>query len=231
MSRETEATVVKICGITTVDDARAAVRAGANAVGFVFAPSPRRVSTYRARQIARHVHPSVLKFGVFVDAALEDLAEIVDRVGLDAVQLHGSEPPERIEELRAAHPHLFVVKAIRARTAGGLATVGSWPSDAVLVDTKDPASPTRRSRRIPVTWLAGLTVRRLIVAGGLTPRTVGRLVRAVHPWGVDVSGGVEHSPGRKDHDKVRAFVRAVRRADADLATAGAGVAIPKGARA
>ncbi|MGH2705072.1 MAG: phosphoribosylanthranilate isomerase [Actinomycetota bacterium] len=231
MGGQPGATVVKICGITTVDDARAAVRAGANAVGFVLAPSPRRVSVYRAHQIARHVHPSVLKFGVFVDAELQGIAEIVGLVGLDAVQLHGSEPPEAIEELRRSHPHLFIVKAFRARTAGGLAEVGSWPSDAVLVDTKDPASPTRRSRRIPATWLAGLKVRRLMIAGGLTPRTVGRLVRAVHPWGVDVSAGVEHSPGRKDHDKVRAFVRAVRRADADLAAAGAGAAIPKAARA
>jgi len=207
-------TFVKVCGITRLGDARAAVRAGANALGFVFAPSPRRVTPSRAREIARHVHPSVASLGVFVDATVERVLGIVHEVGLDGVQLQGEEGPEVAEALRRRRPGLFIAKAVRIVDSGGLGATLRWPADALLVDSKDPEDPGARSRPIPAAWLEGLRPRRLIVAGGLTPGNVGEVVATLRPWGVDVSGGVEEAPGKKDVGLVRAFVHAVRAARA-----------------
>jgi phosphoribosylanthranilate isomerase len=207
------ATFVKICGITRLGDARAAIGAGANAVGFVFAPSPRRITAPRARTIARHVHPSVASVGVFVDAPLERILAIVDEVGLSGVQLQGDEPPQLVEALRRMRPALFIIKAIRA---SGPAPFGPWPdgpADAVMVDAKDPARAEIRSSPVPPAWLEGRRPRHLIVAGGLTRRNVGAVVAALRPWGVDVSSGVEEVPGRKDHREVSEFVQAVRVAE------------------
>ncbi|MGH2811819.1 MAG: phosphoribosylanthranilate isomerase, partial [Actinomycetota bacterium] len=109
-----EQTFVKICGITRLDDARAAVRAGANAVGFVFAKSPRRITPAGARRIAERLHPAVRRVGVFVDSPAERILEIVDQVGLDGVQLQGSEPPQMLDEIRRARPNLFLARVVRA---------------------------------------------------------------------------------------------------------------------
>lgn len=206
-------TFVKICGITRLDDARAAIRAGANAVGFVFATSPRRVSPRRAAAIARHVHPSLRRFGVFVDATPARILDLVDLVELDAVQLQGAEGPEVAVRLKEARPGLLVAKVVRPTRAADLVSSAGFPADAIFVDPKDVREPAARSRPVPLAWLRGTGIARLVVAGGLTPATVGRLVREVRPWGVDVSAGVEESPGRKDPEKVRAFVQAVRRAE------------------
>jgi phosphoribosylanthranilate isomerase len=206
-------TFVKICGITRLGDARAAVRAGANAVGFVFAPSPRRIVPSKAKAIAGHLHPSVTSIGVFVDAAVEEVLRIAREVGLGGVQLQGAEPPETIEALRRAHPGLFISKVVRMLDAGSLAATAASPADAVMVDPKDPTDPGARSAPIPVEWLSGAHHEHLIVAGGLTPSSVGAVVRTLHPWGVDVSAGVEESPGRKDVALVRDFVAEVRAAE------------------
>jgi phosphoribosylanthranilate isomerase len=206
------ATFVKICGITRLGDARAAVRAGANALGFVFAPSPRRVTPSRARQIAPHLHPSVASVGVFVDASEEEILGVVAEVGLDGVQLQGGEGPEVVEALRRRRPGLFIAKAVRILEPGDLARTLRWPADAVFVDSKDPADPGAPGRPIPAAWLEGPRPRRLVVAGGLTPGNVAAVVAGLRPWGVDVSGGVETSPGKKDPALLRDFVRAVRTA-------------------
>ena len=189
------------------------MRAGANAVGFVFAPSPRRVAPSRAREIARHLHPSVTSIGVFVDAALESILGIVRQVGLGGVQLQGGEPPTMIRSLKQASPGLLVTRAFRVVHADGLAAALDSPADVVMLDPKDPADPVARNAPIPVEWLAGFPPERLIVAGGLTPDNVGAVVSTLHPWGVDVSGGVESSPGHKDPRLVSSFVHAVRRAE------------------
>lgn len=204
-------TFVKICGITRLSDARAAARAGANAIGFVFSPSPRRVSLARAAAISAHIHPSVMKVGVFVDAPLERVEEVVTGAGLDGVQLQGGENGEFIAEVRLRFPSLFVSKVIRVRTRTDVAQASEFSVDAILFDRKDPSRPTVRARPIPAAWLEGVQGR-FVLAGGLTPGNVGRLVRALAPWGVDVSGGVEERPGRKDPDVIRSFLRAVRRA-------------------
>ncbi|MGH2707816.1 MAG: phosphoribosylanthranilate isomerase [Actinomycetota bacterium] len=208
---------MKICGITRVCDARVAVRAGANALGFVFAPSPRRVSASVARAVARHVHPSVRKIGVFVDAPPERILDIVKEVGLDGVQLQGDEPPEVLRVLRKALPRLFLARVLRPNDPEALRMATEAmeaAADVIVFDPKDSRAPAIPSEPIPVAWLEEACRLRVVVAGGLTPRNVGHLVRIVRPWGVDTSSGVEAEPGKKDPGKVRAFVRAVRRAEA-----------------
>jgi phosphoribosylanthranilate isomerase len=221
MSYAEGSTFVKICGITCLADARQAVRAGANAIGFVFAPSPRRVSTARVRTITARIHPAVRRIGVFVDDAPDRVLEVAAEACLDGVQLHGTESVDVVREIRAAAPRLFILKAIRVGGPQPLALavelLAEALADAVMVDTKDPADLAA----VPVTIsAAGLReggaggIDRLVLAGGLTPGNVGSLVRCMRPWGVDVSRGVESAPGRKDAHKLRAFVRAVRQAEA-----------------
>lgn len=153
------------------------------------------------------------KFGVFVDSPAWKVADLVEQVGLDAVQLQGSESNGYLEELRRLMPNVWISKVIRVDEPDDLKAAGSWRADLIFVDTRDVDHPSRGSRRIPAEWLTDITVDRLVVAGGLRPETVGELVRAVRPWGVDVSSGVEASPGKKDHDKVSRFIREVRAAE------------------
>jgi indole-3-glycerol phosphate synthase/phosphoribosylanthranilate isomerase len=203
---------VKICGITTVEDGRLAVAAGADAVGFVFWPkSPRAVLPATARLIAAALPPFVLRVGVFVDASPEEMRRVADEVGLDVVQLHGDEPPEAV----ALAPR----RAIKAVRVGP----GFLPEDALrytgragalLVDTRADGLETPGGTGRTFDWSLVRPVRAatpfLVLAGGLTPDNVGEAIAAVRPDAVDVSSGVESSPGRKDPAKVRAFVDAVR---------------------
>lgn len=213
MTHNEQPTFIKICGITRLGDARVAARAGANAIGFVFAPSSRRVSVASAREIGAHIHPTLRKIGVFVDSALDKVLSIADEAGLDGVQLQGVESPTFIVELKRARPSLFVSKVLRANSRKALDGLGRSGADAILVDRKDPYDPASVSKPVPISWLKECRFEHLIVAGGLGPGNVGRLVREVRPWGVDVSSGVESAPGRKDPEKIRAFVRAVRGAE------------------
>jgi phosphoribosylanthranilate isomerase len=207
-------TFVKICGITCPEDAEVAVEAGASAVGFVLAPSPRRLDTARAGSIRRLLPASVAAVGVFVDAGLPAVIAAVDALGLDGVQFQGSEPDEEIVALRAERPSVFVTRAVRLATPQAAGALAASPADALMVDSKDGHRPADRHAPLPLAWLAGLPLQRLIVAGGLTPGSVGGVVASLRPWGVDVSSGVEQAPGRKDPALVRAFVRAVRAAEA-----------------
>ena len=202
---------VKICGITTAEDARMAAAAGADAIGFVFWPkSPRAVDAATARAIAAVLPPFVLRVGVFVDASPEEMRRVADEVGLDMVQLHGQEPPEDV-----ARAPRRAVKAIRVgpgfRAEEALRYDGT--AAALLVDTlADGAGPGGTGHTFD--WSLVRPVRAgtpfLVLAGGLTPENVGEAIAAVRPDAVDVSSGVESSPGRKDPAKVRAFVDAVR---------------------
>ncbi|MEX2587858.1 MAG: phosphoribosylanthranilate isomerase [Actinomycetota bacterium] len=207
-------TFIKICGITRVRDVRAAVCSGVSAVGFVFARSPRRVSPARALELRSRVHPSVRAFGVFVDAELPLVLEVVDQVGLDGVQLQGSESPDFVAELKRLRPAATVFKVIRTNRPGDLSAIGDYAADGFFVDSKDPARPLQRTEAVPIQWLRELQVPQLVVAGGLNPANVSELVRTVRPWGVDVSAGVEASPGKKDPALISSFVRAVREAEA-----------------
>jgi phosphoribosylanthranilate isomerase len=199
---------VKICGITNADDARAAVEAGADAIGLIFAPgSPRRVEPAAAREIASAVPAHVKKVGVFVDEAVETVNRLAREVPLDLVQLHGSETPEfaRLVEVP-------VIKGVRVRRAIDVEHLRAYKASAVLLDAYVEGAHGGTGKTFdwdlarPVVQ-AGLPV---LLSGGLTPENVAEAVRRVGPWGVDVSSGVEARPGRKDHDKVRAFIKNAR---------------------
>lgn len=204
---------MKICGITRLVDARVAVRAGANAIGFLFAPSPRRISPAVAHEIGAHIHPSLRKIGVFVNSPIDEILEIVDVANLDGVQLQGSEPARIVAELKKSIPNLFVTKVVRALDEASAREASAEDADAVMVDTRDPNHPEVKAGPIPSSWLSGANIAKLIVAGGLTPENVGWLVQEVRPWGVDIASGVESGVGMKDPDKIKAFMKAVREAD------------------
>jgi phosphoribosylanthranilate isomerase len=198
--------LIKICGVTTAEDARAAADLGADAVGLNFwAGSPRRVDVARAAEIARALRGAVTLVGLFVDASHEEIERVRAEVPLDVLQLHGRETPEAC--LRWGPDGYW--KAVRS-----LAEIGAYSCTTYLLDAAVPGAPGGTG--VPVDpALAAAAVRRarVILAGGLGPENVGPMVRALRPFGVDVASGVERSPGVKDVARVEAFVRAARRAE------------------
>jgi len=207
---------VKICGITTPEDAALAVDAGADALGFVFWPmSPRRVDLARAAAIARGLPPLVLRVGVFVNAPRDEMARVADAVGLDVLQLHGDEPPEALVALPRR-----AIKAVRV--GRGFASVQATRylgcTAGLLVDTRltGDSSQAPGGTGVPFDWSLvtdlAAKVPFLVLAGGLTPQNVAEAVKVVRPQAVDVASGVETMPGKKDPGRVRAFVAAARAA-------------------
>jgi phosphoribosylanthranilate isomerase len=197
---------VKICGITSEEDALLAVALGADAVGFVFAPSTRQLQPVQVYDIVRRLPPDVLTVGVFRDEAPQRVVDIVHQVGLRAAQLHGHESVADTEYVRSRVP--IVIKAFPAGSPA-LERVRDYPADAILIDSREPGS----GQVFDWTLIDATPVgRRLILAGGLTPDNVADAIERVHPWGVDVATGVERTPGRKDPLKVRDFVERARKA-------------------
>lgn len=207
-------TFVKLCGITTPEDATLAAEAGADAVGLVFWPgSPRRVDAPAARRIGAALPPLVLRVGVFVDAPPGELAAVADEAGLDLLQLHGREAPADCARMpRRCLKALRVGPGFRPEEADAFAAAAS----GILLDTRAVEAPGGTGRSFD--WAVAREVRArvpfLVLAGGLTPENVGDAIRTVRPDAVDVSSGVESVPGRKDPAKVRAFMAAVRGAAA-----------------
>ena len=200
---------VKICGITNVEDAQAAVAAGADLLGFVFAEeSPRRVTVEQAAEIARVVPPFVLRVGLFVNAPPELVMEAMMRCGLQLLQFHGDETPEYCRQFGA-----MSMKAFRVKDADSLRALPDYPTDAWLLDAFVPGQ--RGGTGHSFNWDLAIEAMKLgkpvFLAGGLTPENVADAVRKVQPYGVDVSSGVESAPGKKDHAKVRAFIEAAKR--------------------
>ena len=200
---------VKICGITNEEDALMAVGLGADALGFVFAPSSRQVTAESARDIVKRLPADVLTIGVFRDQDPGEVTRTVLHAGLSGAQLHGHETPADAEKVRSVARVLFVGFA-----AGdpGLAHVDDYGADAVLLDAEVPGSghvfDWSLAESIPIG-------KRVILAGGLDPRNVADGIATVRPWGVDVSSGVQVTgdPTRKDAVKVHAFIKAAREAD------------------
>jgi phosphoribosylanthranilate isomerase len=203
-------TRVKICGITSAEDALAAVEAGASALGLVFVPgTPRFVRPEAASSILRGLPPFVSTVGVFLDQPLEEVLATVAALDLHVVQLHGHEPEAFSRRLPVP-----VIKALRVRDAESLRPIGTYPAQAFLLDAYVEGQPGGTGTLLPwevVIQAKGLA--RIILSGGLRPENVGDAVRLIRPFAVDVSSGVERSPGRKDHRKVREFIANVRQAD------------------
>ncbi|WP_285376310.1 phosphoribosylanthranilate isomerase [Pseudomonas sp. lyk4-TYG-107] len=206
----------KICGITRIEDALAAVEAGADAIGFVFyAKSPRAVSVQQARAIIQALPPFVTTVGLFVNASRCELGEILDAVPLDLLQFHGDETAEQCEGW-----HRPYIKALRVKAGDDIAAaVDAYPSaSGVLLDTYVEGVPGGTGEAFDWSLIPQALSKPLILAGGLTPENVADAVARVKPYAVDVSGGVEASKGIKDHAKIRAFINAVRRCSQGAST-------------
>ncbi|MCU1400309.1 MAG: trpF [Acidimicrobiales bacterium] len=197
---------VKICGITNEDDALLAVAMGADAVGFVFAPSTRQIAAQQVYDITRRLPPEILTIGVFRDELPARVIDIVNRSGVRGAQLHGHETPEDVAAVAAQVR--WVIKAVAAGSADAR-RADKFGTDLIHVDATTPGSGTLFDWSLVDEVPGGP---RLILAGGLTPDNVAAAVRQVQPWGVDVSTGVERSPGKKDALKVKAFIERAREA-------------------
>jgi len=197
---------VKICGITNEDDALLAVAMGADAVGFVFAPSTRQVAAQQVYDITRRLPPEILTVGVFKDEHPDRIFDLVAKSGVKAVQLHGSETITTVAAL--AENVRWIIKAVVAGSREAR-VANTYGTDLILVDAPKAGSGEVFDWRLTDEIPSGL---RLILAGGLTPENVGAAVEYVKPWGVDVSSGVESAPGRKDALKVKRFIDAARAA-------------------
>lgn len=219
-------TWVKICGTTNLEDALAAVEAGADALGFVFYNnSPRKVNMETAREIVAELPESVEKVGVFVDHSTEEIRGIVERAGLTAVQIHGTASTGLFENRDQVEDRFGVAKLIAVIPGNQLVNGGLVIPDeakkklyAILIDSGAGASPGGSGKTFD--WeeahrmvQAISFVVPVIVAGGLNSANVGKAMQRLQPWGVDVASGVELRPGKKDPGKVQAFVQAVRRAE------------------
>ena len=199
--------LVKICGITSLQDAEAAVDAGADSLGLVFwRKSPRFIDPHRARAIVSTLPPFVVTVGVFVNQPAAHVRGIASLVRLGAVQLHGDE-----DVLYAAGMDCPVIKAVSLERADDGDRIDIWPlRTTLLLDVHDPVSRGGTGRTID--WSAAAPVaarRRALLAGGLTPENVVEAVARVQPFGIDVSSGVERSPGVKDHARIRALFEAL----------------------
>lgn len=195
-------TVVKICGITNIADAKAAIEAGADALGFNFWPSsPRYLPEAEARRLLPEVPEGVLRVGVFVDTPAAEMDRVASELGLDIVQLHGTldtKPPAPLWQ------------AVSAGAQGWRETIEAGGADAFLVDT--PAGAVRGGTGQTFDWtlLNGVT-QRIVLAGGLGPENVAEAIAQARPWGVDACSRLEAAPGKKDALRMRAFVEAVRK--------------------
>lgn len=219
---------VKICGLTSAEDARGAVAAGANAIGFVFAESSRRVTVEQAREMSRGLSPFVVKVGVFVNAPLEVIRHTARTVPLQVIQLHGQEDNSFIERVRElGYP---VVKAVAVRDESVVDELVSIRADGLLLDTYDPnlAGGTGATFDWRLAVMAKARLREagrdvpVTLAGGLNPANVGRAVMFVGPDAVDVSSGVELAPGKKSREKMIQFVEKARQRHGDDETARGG---------
>jgi len=201
---------VKICGITEKEDALTAVKLGADALGFIFAPSPRQISMEKARRIINAIPPFVKTVGVFVNEEVAAIREHINYCGLDLVQLHGDESPEFC---RALMP--YSVKAFRIKDDSGLQMCAGYQEKvrALLLDTytKDKVGGTGKT----FDWQLALKIKEagipVILSGGLGPSNIGAAINTVRPYAVDVNSGVEERPGKKSYRMMKTLMEKVER--------------------
>jgi phosphoribosylanthranilate isomerase len=213
---------IKICGNTSLEDALLAANAGADAVGFVFAPSPRQVTVDQVAKITPHLPPTLEKIGVFVDASIYEIAAAIRICSLTGVQLHDGFPASAASELRKEFgPTLRILRVVHfsPQAAEQAAAFAADPTtDAILIDSRTATAVGGTG--ITFDWQAARNTlfqnqearKRVVVAGGLNPNNVAQAIAILHPWGVDVVSGVEASPGRKDPAKIRDFITNARAA-------------------
>jgi phosphoribosylanthranilate isomerase len=204
-------TKVKICGITNLADAQAAVEAGADALGFNFyEKSPRNVALKDAAEISKQLPPFIMRVGLFVNAPEDLVLQAIRETGLTMLQFHGDEPPEFCTQFG-----LMSMKAFRMRGPETLKEIPKYQTKAYLLDAYSPAAFGGTGEKF--NWNLAVEAQKLgkpiFLAGGLTPENVGEAMRQVRPFGVDVTSGVESAPGKKDHAKIKAFIAAVRQAE------------------
>jgi phosphoribosylanthranilate isomerase len=201
--------IVKICGITNPEDALAAAEAGADALGFIFhEPSPRAVSLETAARVCQKLPQHIVKVGVFVDAPETQVVRAIAGCGLNLLQFHGNEAPEYCQQFL-----VMTMKAFRIRDASSLKKLTEYPTDAWLLDSyvADKPGGTGETFNWALAREAVGMGKPVFLGGGLTPENVSKAVQTVSPYGVDVSSGVEAKPGKKDVEKVKAFILAAKR--------------------
>jgi len=194
---------VKICGITNNEDAHAAVEYGADALGFVFAKSPRQVTKKHTRDIIRNLPPFVTTVGVFVDEKVDKIKEICDFCGIHTVQLHGNEQPSYLKELEGYK----LIKAFRVKEEDDLKQLVNYKPHAFLLDSY--VKGVMGGTGVSFKWEIARQAHKygiIILSGGLTPENVKEAIQMVKPYAVDVSSGVESSPGKKDTLLVKRFI-------------------------
>jgi phosphoribosylanthranilate isomerase len=202
-------TKVKIDGITNLDDALAAVEFGADALGFVFVPNtPRYIEPAKAAEIIARLPPFVTNVGVFVNDSQEHIKQIADQCKLSVLQLHGQEPPDFCLQFNRK-----VIKAFRIKDEESLTDLPKYTVSAYLLDTY--VKGAMGGTGVTFDWRLALEAKKyglVILAGGLNPENVAKAIQQVYPYGVDVSSGVEAKPGKKDHGKMKNFIKAARNA-------------------
>lgn len=200
-------TKIKICGITNLEDALLATELGADALGFIFVPSsPRAVTPDAAKDIIAQLPPFVTKAGVFVNSSIEEILRIQQLCGLDVLQLHGDETPDFCRKLRGK-----IIKVIRVKDEASLTPMKDYHPGAFLLDTYQAGKPGGTGEIF--NWELAVKAKqygKIILSGGLNPENVQQAILQVHPYAVDVASGVESAPGRKDHQRLRDFIKNVK---------------------
>lgn len=203
-------TFIKICGLTNIPDALAATSLGADALGFIFAPSPRQVTPEMVLTICKELPPLIWKVGVFVNADLSEATQIANFCGLTTLQFHGEESPEYCAQAR-----LPVIKTIKIKGVESLQEIRKYKSLLFLLESFHPN--LAGGTGLPFPWELALSIKdktNFILSGGLNPENVVRAISLLRPWGVDVCSGVEDSPGKKNKNKMAQFIKEVRKIDA-----------------
>jgi phosphoribosylanthranilate isomerase len=203
-------TFIKICGITNLADALAAVAAGADALGFNFyKPSPRYIAPEKAREIIEQLPVSILTVAVFVnEESTQSLTRIADEAGVTALQLHGDESPDYCRELKDR----YVIKMLSVSSDFDVSRVQDYEVEAIMLDTKDSAlrGGTGRVFEWSIAQEVNKLVPKLFLAGGLSPENITEAIEKVRPYAIDACSALEEKPGKKNHERMRAFVERVR---------------------
>ena len=205
----THMTWIKICGITNIEDGLKAASLGTDALGFIFAASPRRVEPAAVRAIVQTLPTSIFKVGVFLNHPLHKVQEIAAYCNLNGLQFHGEESPDYCQKFSQE-----VIKTIRIKDIESLKDMAKYPNVSILLDTYSPTQGGGTGTTFP--WEIAIKAkneRNFILSGGLTPLNVGEAIKKIRPMGVDVCSGVETSPGKKDPLKMTEFIKEVRKAD------------------